>query len=229
MHIYGHCPAHDDIYLVVCSLCGHVIKPQAFEKHCDRWHGPLNMRCSQSSDLPHQQGARPGPSLWNLSSSKETTTNGRCHEASSSHIMLPVHQRRSTETRKESSRYEEMNEKTMLHASVRHSRTRTYGHTHKDPNSKSLLSDVCMLQHVESRRCPPILLFPTESKCDMNGLCRDLAAEKKRKLCSQEPISNVNSVLQLSVSVVLLIMLIHRLVRNKTALVLAPGLEDKGG
>uniref|UniRef100_A0A672PIE0 Ataxin-7-like protein 2 n=3 Tax=Sinocyclocheilus grahami TaxID=75366 RepID=A0A672PIE0_SINGR len=38
MSIYGHCPAHDDFFLVVCSHCGQVVKPQAFEKHCERRH-----------------------------------------------------------------------------------------------------------------------------------------------------------------------------------------------
>lgn len=34
MSIFGHCPAHDDFYLVVCSHCSQVVKPQAFQKHC---------------------------------------------------------------------------------------------------------------------------------------------------------------------------------------------------
>uniref|UniRef100_A0A8C6TMW8 Uncharacterized protein n=1 Tax=Neogobius melanostomus TaxID=47308 RepID=A0A8C6TMW8_9GOBI len=33
MPIYGHCPAQDDFYLVVCSHCGNLVKPQAFEDH----------------------------------------------------------------------------------------------------------------------------------------------------------------------------------------------------
>ncbi|KAH0618740.1 hypothetical protein JD844_018188 [Phrynosoma platyrhinos] len=35
MSIFGHCPAHDEFYLVVCNHCGQVVKPQAFQKHCD--------------------------------------------------------------------------------------------------------------------------------------------------------------------------------------------------
>ncbi|XP_051964621.1 ataxin-7-like protein 2 isoform X2 [Xyrauchen texanus] len=62
MCIYGHCPAHDDFFLVVCSHCGQVVKPQAFEKHCERRHGPLSKLCSTpsncSSDRP-QQGRPP--------------------------------------------------------------------------------------------------------------------------------------------------------------------------
>uniref|UniRef100_A0A8C2Z1S8 Ataxin 7-like 2a n=1 Tax=Cyclopterus lumpus TaxID=8103 RepID=A0A8C2Z1S8_CYCLU len=41
MSIFGLYPGHDDFYLVVCSYCGQVVKPQAFEKHCERRHGPL--------------------------------------------------------------------------------------------------------------------------------------------------------------------------------------------
>uniref|UniRef100_A0A3Q2R4Q3 Ataxin-7-like protein 2 n=1 Tax=Fundulus heteroclitus TaxID=8078 RepID=A0A3Q2R4Q3_FUNHE len=47
MSIFGLYPGHDDFYLVVCSHCGQVVKPQAFEKHCERRHGPLS---SQGSD-----------------------------------------------------------------------------------------------------------------------------------------------------------------------------------
>lgn len=40
MSIFGHCPAHDEFYLVVCNHCSQVVKPQAFQKHCGKWgHG----------------------------------------------------------------------------------------------------------------------------------------------------------------------------------------------
>ncbi|XP_068029222.1 ataxin-7-like protein 2 isoform X1 [Anomalospiza imberbis] len=42
MDIFGHCPAHDEFYLVVCNHCSQVVKPQAFQKHCERRHGPLS-------------------------------------------------------------------------------------------------------------------------------------------------------------------------------------------
>ncbi|XP_062268360.1 ataxin-7-like protein 2a [Platichthys flesus] len=41
MSIFGLYPGHDDFYLVVCSHCGQVVKPQAFEKHCEWRHGPV--------------------------------------------------------------------------------------------------------------------------------------------------------------------------------------------
>lgn len=38
MPIFGLCPAHDDFYLVVCNDCNQVVKPQAFQSHCERRH-----------------------------------------------------------------------------------------------------------------------------------------------------------------------------------------------
>lgn len=33
MPIFGQCPAQDDFYLVMCSQCSQVVKPQAFQAH----------------------------------------------------------------------------------------------------------------------------------------------------------------------------------------------------
>ncbi|XP_028303325.1 ataxin-7-like protein 2a [Gouania willdenowi] len=62
MSIFGLYPGHDDFYLVVCSHCGQVVKPQAFEKHCERRHGPLaklyaRLRSSASAPQPQQRSA----------------------------------------------------------------------------------------------------------------------------------------------------------------------------
>ncbi|XP_069793246.1 ataxin-7 isoform X2 [Narcine bancroftii] len=38
MPIFGHCPAHDDFYLVMCDHCNQVVKPQAFQAHYERRH-----------------------------------------------------------------------------------------------------------------------------------------------------------------------------------------------
>ncbi|TNN82923.1 Ataxin-7 [Liparis tanakae] len=54
MHTFGRCPAHDEISLVVCSHCGHVVKPQAFEKHCERRHGPLTKTSDFALHAPSQ-------------------------------------------------------------------------------------------------------------------------------------------------------------------------------
>lgn len=45
MNIFGHCPAHDEFYLVVCNHCSQVVKPQAFQKHCGEpgWWGAPGM------------------------------------------------------------------------------------------------------------------------------------------------------------------------------------------
>uniref|UniRef100_A0A8C2H9T1 Ataxin 7 n=1 Tax=Cyprinus carpio TaxID=7962 RepID=A0A8C2H9T1_CYPCA len=38
MPIFGQCPAQDDFYLVMCSHCSQVFKPQAFQAHYERRH-----------------------------------------------------------------------------------------------------------------------------------------------------------------------------------------------
>ncbi|XP_026188531.1 ataxin-7-like protein 2b isoform X2 [Mastacembelus armatus] len=102
MHIYGHCPAQDDFCLVVCSHCGQVVKPQAFEKHCERRHGPLTKMCGQSLSLAPQQRPHPDWSPSNLSSSRERQKGARCHEGGRlSSAVLPVHQHKPTKAQKE--------------------------------------------------------------------------------------------------------------------------------
>ncbi|KAM8974653.1 ataxin-7-like protein 1 isoform 3-T3 [Pelodytes ibericus] len=41
MHLFGHYPAHDEFYLVVCNVCSQVVKPQVFQSHCERRHGSM--------------------------------------------------------------------------------------------------------------------------------------------------------------------------------------------
>ncbi|NXR70403.1 AT7L2 protein, partial [Rhadina sibilatrix] len=52
MDIFGHCPAHDEFYLVVCNHCSQVVKPQAFQKHCGE---PGNCRDGCSTPWCWQQ------------------------------------------------------------------------------------------------------------------------------------------------------------------------------
>ncbi|XP_032404477.1 LOW QUALITY PROTEIN: ataxin-7-like protein 2a [Xiphophorus hellerii] len=60
MSIFGLYPGHDDFYLVVCSHCGQVVKPQAFEKHCERRHGPqAKLYGKLRSPMPALQHQRP--------------------------------------------------------------------------------------------------------------------------------------------------------------------------
>ncbi|XP_037535170.1 ataxin-7 [Nematolebias whitei] len=48
MPIFGQCPSQDDFYLVMCSHCGHVVKPQAFQAHYERRHGSTSKPASIS-------------------------------------------------------------------------------------------------------------------------------------------------------------------------------------
>ncbi|XP_072537865.1 ataxin-7-like protein 2b isoform X2 [Salminus brasiliensis] len=81
MCIYGHCPSQDEFYLVVCSHCGQVVKPQAFEKHCVRRHGSLSKLCGPHSSLSSpsshwpQQG-RPPSQHSGLRESREGKQQG---------------------------------------------------------------------------------------------------------------------------------------------------------
>eukprot|EP00062_Callorhinchus_milii_P014113 gi/632963270/ref/XP_007897786.1/ PREDICTED: LOW QUALITY PROTEIN: ataxin-7-like protein 2 [Callorhinchus milii] len=53
MPIFGHCPAHDEFFLVVCNHCGQVVKPQAFQTHCERRHGPWNKLSARKPPASH--------------------------------------------------------------------------------------------------------------------------------------------------------------------------------
>lgn len=72
MSIFGLFPGHDDFFLVVCNHCGHVVKPQAFEKHCERRHGPLAKLFAKLRTVnPVHQPSRPS---LNHSPSHTTST-----------------------------------------------------------------------------------------------------------------------------------------------------------
>ncbi|XP_060766953.1 ataxin-7 [Neoarius graeffei] len=49
MPIFGQCPAQDDFYLVMCSQCSQVVKPQAFQAHYERRHSSINKPASSYS------------------------------------------------------------------------------------------------------------------------------------------------------------------------------------
>lgn len=48
MPIFGQCPAQDEFYLVMCSHCSHVVKPQAFQAHYERRHSSTSKPASTS-------------------------------------------------------------------------------------------------------------------------------------------------------------------------------------
>ncbi|XP_034445877.1 ataxin-7-like protein 2b [Hippoglossus hippoglossus] len=102
MHIYGRCPAHDDFYLVVCSHCGQVVKPGAFEKHCERRHGPLTKMLGQPSTLSPLQRPLPGQPPSNLFHPREKQKDGSLHEdGAPSSAALPVHPHRPSKAQRE--------------------------------------------------------------------------------------------------------------------------------
>lgn len=59
MNIFGHCPAHDEFYLVVCNHCSQVVKPQAFQKHCGE-RGPGGPGTGErDGTIPHHRHPPP--------------------------------------------------------------------------------------------------------------------------------------------------------------------------
>ncbi|XP_061694338.1 ataxin-7-like protein 2 isoform X2 [Syngnathoides biaculeatus] len=99
MHIYGECPSRDNFYLVVCSHCGQVVKPQAFQRHCERRHSLLPKTCAQWRNLAPQPRPRPGFPV-NLSPSTEDV--GHLAEVTlGPNTASPCHQYKSVNSQKE--------------------------------------------------------------------------------------------------------------------------------
>ncbi|XP_035511903.1 ataxin-7-like protein 2b isoform X1 [Morone saxatilis] len=215
MHIFGHCPAHDEICLVVCSHCGQVVKPQAFEKHCERRHGPLTKMCGPSSALAPQQRPRPGRSPSNLSSSREKQKDGRCHEASAA---LPVQQHRHTKAQKEAvsfpsvEKFPQENPPLPHHSSTTprprvppwHSGPLPPGHCSSSTSPSDRPAAQKPTTGPSSESLSPLRGMRTYSRiyknidkkeCDLNKHCGVLDPERK-KLCSLELICNTDSIHQ---------------------------------
>ncbi|XP_075951331.1 ataxin-7-like protein 2b isoform X2 [Anarhichas minor] len=220
MHTFGHYPAHDEIYLVVCSHCGQLVKPQAFEKHCERRHGPLTKTCGQSSSLAPQQRLCPARPLANHSSSRERRKDGRCHEAGApSSAASPVHQHRPSKAQQEAVSVRSVEkfpqEKSPLphHSSSStlrprvppwHSGPLPPGHCSSSTSPSELPSVQKPTAGQSSESQSPLRGARTYSRthkninkkeCDLNKQCGVLDPERK-KPCSQELICNTDSVHQ---------------------------------
>ncbi|XP_019114778.2 ataxin-7-like protein 2b isoform X2 [Larimichthys crocea] len=219
MHIYGYCPAHDEIYLVVCSHCGEVVKPQAFEKHCERRHGPLTKMCGQSSTLAPQQRPRPGLPLSNVSSSRERQKDGRCQEASGpSSAALPVRQHRPNKAQKETVSFptvEKLPQENLPLPQHTLSTPRPRvplwlpgplppGHCSSStsaperPSAQKSTTGQSIEPHTPlrgTRTYSRIYKNTDKKECGLNKRCAVLDPERK-KLCSQELICNTGSIQQ---------------------------------
>ena len=104
MKIYGYCPALDSFYLVVCSHCGQLVKPQAFEAHCERRHGALIKMCNPSSCLADKQCPRPGRQSV-IPSSREKHKKVETQEAGGFSKPATAPQHRTTKVLTEEARY----------------------------------------------------------------------------------------------------------------------------
>ncbi|XP_030586215.1 ataxin-7-like protein 2a isoform X1 [Archocentrus centrarchus] len=82
MSIFGLYPGHDDFYLVVCSHCSQVVKPQAFEKHCERRHGPLaklyaRLRSPTHASQPQQRSHHGHSPSYGTNAASASSWEGR--------------------------------------------------------------------------------------------------------------------------------------------------------
>ncbi|XP_026077195.1 ataxin-7-like [Carassius auratus] len=69
MPIFGQCPAQDDFYLVMCSHCSQVVKPQAFQAHYERRHSssskpPSSFAAFANSRNKSSKSAKEKPPHW---------------------------------------------------------------------------------------------------------------------------------------------------------------------
>ncbi|XP_035486925.2 ataxin-7-like protein 2a isoform X1 [Scophthalmus maximus] len=92
MSIFGLYPGHDDFYLVVCSHCGQVVKPQAFEKHCERRHGPVaklyaKLRSPTPAPQPQQRPLHGHSPSHGTNSASASSWEGRVQGAG--HLRAP--------------------------------------------------------------------------------------------------------------------------------------------
>ncbi|XP_047465549.1 ataxin-7-like protein 2b [Mugil cephalus] len=210
MHIFGHCPAHDEFYVVVCSHCGQVVKPQAFEKHCERRHGPVTRMCGRSSAQAPQQ--RPS----GVNPRTERQKDARCYEAAApSSASAPTQQHRAAKPRKQavslsSAKSSKENPPVPRHLSsstpcpkvdARLSGPLPPGDCSSSTSlpEKSSVPDSAAGQSSESH-CPlrgmrtysRIYKNTNKKECELNKHCRVLDPERK-KLLSRELITNVES------------------------------------
>ncbi|XP_072223923.1 ataxin-7-like protein 2b [Leuresthes tenuis] len=190
MHMFGHCPARDDFYLVVCSHCGQVVKPQAFERHCERWHSAITSLFSRSSTLVAEQQLSPDQPPSNVPSCVEKPED-RCVEGSArSSAVLPRHQCWTNNDLEDTVR-----------ASPWHSGALLPG----EPSLATSLSEspsLLKLTAVESTEwtCPRrgmrtynrIKKNINKKQCGLSKHCSVLDPENK-KLCSRQPTCSVKS------------------------------------
>ncbi|XP_029115849.1 ataxin-7-like isoform X1 [Scleropages formosus] len=102
MAIFGQCPAQDDFYLVMCSQCSQVVKPQAFLGHYERRHSSSSKPPSASipsatyplSTLPSRNKPVGGGSLGGtgrLPGASGSSSNSKVPKVAKE--KLPVHNR----------------------------------------------------------------------------------------------------------------------------------------
>ncbi|XP_029630836.1 ataxin-7 [Salmo trutta] len=100
MPIFGQCPAQDDFYLVMCSHCSQVVKPQAFQAHYERRHSSASKPPSTSApssafslsalSRSRGSGAGPGAGAGGVSGGAMGRSSSGTSASSNSKILKPA-------------------------------------------------------------------------------------------------------------------------------------------
>ncbi|XP_043933922.1 ataxin-7 isoform X3 [Protopterus annectens] len=90
MPIFGHYPAHDDFFLVVCTLCNRLVKPQAIQAHYEKRHSSS----SKPSVTPASLSSTPLPLVQTTkskgsSNSSSIRSSGGSNSSSASKTFKP--------------------------------------------------------------------------------------------------------------------------------------------
>ncbi|XP_023227988.1 mucin-5AC-like [Centruroides sculpturatus] len=194
MPLFGFCPAWDEFYLVVCELCGYVVKPQALKNHIELRHGNITLARNERSESVGQH-SKTGISNKNSSSSCQmAVVSGRTSSnISQSNIKSnsPNHPPSRSHIKPSSSHCHGNSSSIQLnssHNAVTNSRS-------KSENPNKLKKNNSMAPFVRVERMPDDML-KTNSVHAVNSLSTD-----KNELPSpQQPPPNINISSLLNVS-----------------------------
>uniref|UniRef100_H3CFC1 Ataxin 7-like 2a n=1 Tax=Tetraodon nigroviridis TaxID=99883 RepID=H3CFC1_TETNG len=222
MSIFGLYPGHDDFFLVVCSHCGQVVKPQAFEKHCERRHGPLaklyaRLRSPTPASQPQQRPPRSHSPSHGTNPTSVLSWEGRAQgvgqlrAAPPSPSMPP--QYRHPKNSKDGVRHSPLEKSAHLEASVfkqppplepprsspppslRDPPWPVRPLLSDRPSSQNQRKDPAMAPIVPGHRSPrPYNKVASKRECDLDKHCGVLDPE--RKVCTRLLTCNIHSIHQ---------------------------------
>ncbi|XP_029682321.1 ataxin-7-like protein 2a isoform X3 [Takifugu rubripes] len=225
MSIFGLYPGHDDFFLVVCSHCGQVVKPQAFEKHCERRHGPLaKLHARLRSPTPGSQPQQRPPHSHSPSHGTNPTSvlswEGRSQLRAAPPSPSTPPQYRHSKNSKDGVRHSPLEKSAPSEASVfkqpppleppmssppaslrdppwPHGGTLPVRSLLSDrPPSQNQWKDPSLVPAIQGHRSPrPYNKVASKRECDLDKHCGVLDPERK-KVCTRLLTCNIHSIHQ---------------------------------